>query len=154
RALSRRSHRATRGCAVRARSDARRGGLLRRIQHRASGHGAGDRRTDTEVQIPEVQSMKVRCSIHFAASLALVAAVASPLAAQQPPVTRDSVVTLDELVVTADRAGSALGSSVASVSVVTAPQLAHTPQLTLADALRHVPGFALIGFDGLGHDPQ
>lgn len=97
--------------------------------------------------------MKFRCRSFIAAPLLVGAVAASSLSAQQPPV-RDSVVTLDGLVVTADRSATALGSSVASVSVVTAPQLARAPQTTLADALRQIPGFAIIGFDGLGYDPQ
>ena len=82
-------------------------------------------------------------------ALALLA-LASPLAGQRP----DSVVALDPLVVTADRADTPLTSSIASVSVLTAEQLARVPHLTLADALRQVPGFALVDLDGLGHDPQ
>jgi outer membrane receptor protein involved in Fe transport len=86
------------------------------------------------------------------APLAAVLAFVSPLVAQRPP--QDSVVPLGAIVVTADRAGGTLGSSVAAVSVIDAAQLARTPNTTVADALRQVPGFALIGFDGLGYDPQ
>jgi iron complex outermembrane recepter protein len=57
-------------------------------------------------------------------------------------------------VVTADRAETPLAASVAAVSRLTAPQLARTPRLTLADALRYVPGFAVVSFDGLGYEPQ
>jgi outer membrane receptor protein involved in Fe transport len=79
--------------------------------------------------------------------------LAAPALAQRP-LTRDSVVTLDALVVTADRAATPLASSIAAVSVLTSAQLARVPQVTLADALRQVPGFAVVDFDGLGHDPQ
>lgn len=77
-------------------------------------------------------------------------ALTGPLAGQRP----DSVVSLDPLVVTADRSGTPLASSIASVSVLSAQQLARMPRLTLAEALRQVPGFALVDMDGLGRDPQ
>jgi outer membrane receptor protein involved in Fe transport len=87
-------------------------------------------------------------------AVAVVAACTAPAQAQQRPAPTDTVVSLDALVVTADRAETPLAASVASVSRLTAAQLARIPQLTLADALRQVPGFALVSFDGLGYDPQ
>ncbi|MGH7505890.1 MAG: TonB-dependent receptor, partial [Longimicrobiales bacterium] len=85
--------------------------------------------------------------------LAAFFAFATPAAGQRPA-PPDTVVSLDALVVTADRALSPLSSSIAAVSVLSAPRLARVPHVTLADALRQVPGFALVGFDGLGYDPQ
>jgi len=84
---------------------------------------------------------------------ALLLALGAPLAGQQPPPT-GRVVTIDSLVVIAERAATTLSSSTAAVSVLTAEQLARVPHVTLADALRQVPGFAVVGFDGLGYDPQ
>lgn len=79
--------------------------------------------------------------------------LAAPAAAQRPA-TQDTVVTLDAMVVTADRVRTPLASSVASVSVLSAAQLHAQPQATVADALRQVPGFALVHTDGQGYDPQ
>ncbi|MEX0891134.1 MAG: TonB-dependent receptor plug domain-containing protein, partial [Gemmatimonadota bacterium] len=84
---------------------------------------------------------------------ALLLALGTPLAGQQPP-PPERVVTIDSLVVIAEREATTLSSSTAAVSVLTADQLARIPQVTLADALRQVPGFAVVGFDGLGYDPQ
>lgn len=90
-----------------------------------------------------------------AALLAAVTSVASAASvAGQEPVPEDSVLGLDPLVVTAARSSTPLASSIASVSVLSASQIARAPQVTLADALRQIPGFALVGFDGLGYDPQ
>jgi iron complex outermembrane recepter protein len=47
-----------------------------------------------------------------------------------------------------------IAASVAAVSVVTADRIASLPNATLADALRLVPGFALLDLHGLGYDPQ
>jgi iron complex outermembrane receptor protein len=84
-----------------------------------------------------------------ALALALPASVAA-----QRSVPRDTVVSLDALVVTADRIETPLAASIAAVTVLTKSQLEGVPHVTLADALRHVPGFALVNFDGLGYDPQ
>lgn len=86
-------------------------------------------------------------------ALGLALGLATPVAGQVP-LPNDSIPSLDAVVVTADRTTTRLGSSIAAVSVLTAPELARVPQVTLADALRRVPGFALVNFDGLGHDPQ
>jgi iron complex outermembrane recepter protein len=83
----------------------------------------------------------------------VLVACAAPAVAQRPAAA-DSVVSLGALVVTADRAETPLAATVASVSRLTAAQLARVPQLTLADALRQLPGFAVVSFDGLGYDPQ
>jgi iron complex outermembrane receptor protein len=86
-----------------------------------------------------------------AAALAL--GLVTPVAGQRP-LPHDSIPNLDAVVVTADRTTTRLASSIAAVSVLTAPELARVPHVTLADALRQVPGFALVNFDGLGHDAQ
>src|SRR5687767_3444096 len=78
----------------------------------------------------------------------------APAAAQQPPTPPDTVTSLQALVVIADRAETPLAASVAAVSRLTAHQLARIPHHTLADALRTLPGFATVDFDGLGYDPQ
>ncbi|HEX7119578.1 MAG TPA: TonB-dependent receptor [Longimicrobiales bacterium] len=80
--------------------------------------------------------------------------MAASALAGQTRAARDTALTLDEVVVTADRVRTPLVSSVASVSVLTAEQLVRLPQATLADALRQVPGFAILDTDGLGDDPQ
>ena len=75
--------------------------------------------------------------------------------AQQPRTPPpDTVVSLNALVITAERVQTPLAASVAAVSRINATQLARIPQVTLADALRNVPGFSLISFDGLGYEPQ
>lgn len=76
--------------------------------------------------------------------------IASPAFAQRDT----AAVPLNAVVVTADRSRSVLSSSTASVSRITVADLAQTPRATIADALRRVPGFALVDFDGLGFDPQ
>lgn len=85
-------------------------------------------------------------------TVALLAVATS--AGGQEPVPEDSVLELDPVVVTAARSSTPLTSSIASVSLLTAPRLARVPQVTLAEALRQIPGFAVVGFDGLGYDPQ
>ncbi|HEX6938078.1 MAG TPA: TonB-dependent receptor [Longimicrobiales bacterium] len=98
-----------------------------------------------------------RMSGHRNRAAALGAAAVFVMAggvAAQAPGARDTALTLDEVVVTAERVRAPLVSSIASVSVLTASQLEQAPQLTLADALRRVPGFAVLGTDGLGYDPQ
>lgn len=79
-----------------------------------------------------------------------------PAAARQAAAEQDTttVFTLDEVVVTAARAETPLGVSAAAVSRVGAQELDRLPMATIADALRLVPGFALVDFDGLGLDPQ
>ncbi|MGH7528748.1 MAG: TonB-dependent receptor [Gemmatimonadales bacterium] len=62
--------------------------------------------------------------------------------------------TLDTVVVTAERVPTVIGSAAAAVTRITAADLAMLPHATVADALRLVPGFALVDFDGLGLDPQ
>jgi outer membrane receptor protein involved in Fe transport len=78
----------------------------------------------------------------------------APALAQQQPPPPDTVTSLQALVVIADRAETPLAASVAAVSRLTAHQLARIPHHTLADALRTLPGFATVDFDGLGYDPQ
>lgn len=79
----------------------------------------------------------------------LLAAVGVPrlLPAQQTP-------TLDAVVIVAERAATPMNRSTAVVTRLTAADLARLPYATLADVLRHVPGFAVVDFDGLGRDPQ
>ena len=93
-------------------------------------------------------------SLRVVACAAVLAARAGPALAQQRPALPDTVVSLDALVVTADRAQTPLAVSVAAVSRLSAAQLARIPHLTLADALRQLPGFSVVSFDGLGYDPQ
>lgn len=84
---------------------------------------------------------------------ALILSLATPLAAQRPA-PPDTVTRLQAIVVTADRVEAPLAGSVAAVSVLQRPQLASVPHTTLTDALRQVPGIALVDLDGLGYDPQ
>lgn len=100
-------------------------------------------------------ALRSRLNVIRATSFVVLLAVsATPAAARQRPAPADTVVALDAVVVTADRAGSPLAASVSSVSRLTAPQLARSPQVTLADALRQLPGFDFVDFDGLGFAPQ
>jgi outer membrane receptor protein involved in Fe transport len=71
----------------------------------------------------------------------------------QRPVPLDTL-SLDPLVVTAERARSLLSTSVVAVSSVDGSVLQRFPRATVADALRQIPGFALVSFDGLDNDPQ
>lgn len=87
------------------------------------------------------------------AAAALAACLAAPAAAQEPPDTA-RVHGLDAVVVTADRAPAPLATSTAAVSVVTGEALRRLPVRSLADALRLVPGFSVIDFDGGGEDPK
>ena len=74
-------------------------------------------------------------------------------AAAQRPLPTDTF-GLEPVVVTAERARTPLVASVAAVSTITADELRRFAAVTVADALRQVPGFALVNFDGLGGDPQ
>lgn len=87
------------------------------------------------------------------AAAALAACLAVPAAAQEPA---DSarVVGLDAVVVTADRAPAPLATSTAAVSVLRGTELRRLPVRSLGDALRMVPGFSVIDFDGGGEDPK
>jgi outer membrane receptor protein involved in Fe transport len=88
-------------------------------------------------------------------SLAIAAlSCASPALAQVTPQDTARSPILNTVVVTAERARTSLSSSVASVTRLSAADLAQTPRATLADVLRRAPGFAVIDFDGLGFDPQ
>src|SRR4051812_1637372 len=89
------------------------------------------------------------CMLRVGAAI-LLAPVA--LVAQQSPAA--DTTRLKTVVVTADRAPSALSSSVASVTRISGAELAKIPQATLADVLRLVPGFSVANFDGAGYDPQ
>ncbi|HVH11743.1 MAG TPA: TonB-dependent receptor, partial [Longimicrobium sp.] len=86
-----------------------------------------------------------------AAALAVCAAV--PVAAQEPADTA-RVIGLDAVVVTADRAPAPLATSTAAVSVLGGAELRRMPVRSLGDALRMVPGFSVIDFDGSGEDPK
>ena len=78
----------------------------------------------------------------------------TPLLAQTVPPDSTRVPALNTIVVTAERAPTALGASIASVTRLSAAELAQTPRATLADVLRRAPGFTVIDVDGLGFDPQ
>ena len=79
---------------------------------------------------------------------------ATPLVAQVVPPDTTRPPALSTVVVTAERAPSSLGSSIASVTRLSAAELAQSPRATLADVLRRAPGFSVIDVDGLGFDPQ
>jgi vitamin B12 transporter len=89
----------------------------------------------------------VRCS-----SLLLVisSAVVTPLAAQAVP---DSVPVLQEIVVTADRSPTPLARVVAATTVITGEELRARGVYSIEDALRQVPGAAVVptgSFGGVG----
>ena len=81
-------------------------------------------------------------------------ACSTPVAAQtvQPDSARPPA--LGTVVVTAERAATPLAASVASVTRLSAAEIARMPRATLADVLRLAPGFTIIDLDGLGFDPQ
>ncbi len=85
--------------------------------------------------------------------LPLSAALLIPAAllAQQP--SRPDTARLSAVVVTAERAPSAISSSISAVTRVSGAELARMPHVTLADVLRLAPGFSLTNFDGAGYDP-
>ena len=87
------------------------------------------------------------------AAAALAACIATSAAAQEPADTA-RVYGLDAVVVTADRAPAPLATSTAAVSVLPGSQLRRLPVRGLGDALRVVPGFSVIDFDGGGADPK
>ena len=69
--------------------------------------------------------------------------------------TTTATYALESIVVTADRSESMLARSTGSVSVMTGNELRQMPGVSrLADALRQIPGFAMLSLDGLGFDPQ
>jgi outer membrane receptor protein involved in Fe transport len=89
----------------------------------------------------------------IATAAALAACLAAPAAAQEPADTA-RVYGMDAIVVTADRAPAPLATSTAAVSVVSGEALRRLPVRSLGDALRLVPGFSVIDFDGGGEDPR
>lgn len=92
-----------------------------------------------------------------ALAVVVVAAVPGHAAAQAPPPSPGdtaAVTPQERAVSAAGRAESSIGASTAAVSLVSGPGLSQIPGTNLADVLRLVPGFALLDFDGLGHDPQ
>ena len=66
----------------------------------------------------------------------------------------DTTQTLGAIVIVAERAATSLNRSTAAVTRITAPDLARLPYTTVADVLKHVPGFAVVDFDGSGRDAQ
>ncbi len=83
------------------------------------------------------------CSLAFAASAL----------AQEADTTK--TYALESIVVTADRSESMLSLSTGSVSVMTGSELRRLPGVArLGDALRQIPGFAMLSIDGQGFDPQ
>lgn len=87
------------------------------------------------------------------AAAALAACLAAPAAAQEPADTA-RVYGMDAVVVTADRAPAPLATSTATVSVVRGEELRRMPVRSLGDALRLLPGFSVIDFEGGGEDPK
>jgi outer membrane receptor protein involved in Fe transport len=85
-----------------------------------------------------------------------LAALAGASTAYGQPTLHDSTraSALGTVVVTAERTSTSLASSIAAVTRLPAADLALTPRATLADVLQRAPGFAVIGLDGLGFDPQ
>ncbi len=87
-----------------------------------------------------------------AAALSGVLASVAEGSAQRPGGVEDPVV-LPAIVGTADRGAWPLVGSVASVSQLTAEDLAHFPVATLGEALRQIPGLAIVDFSGDGFAP-
>ncbi len=96
-----------------------------------------------------VAALKMTAVLTLTVPAVVALAIPAALTAQRSDTTRLSAV-----VVTAERAPSALSSSVSAVTRVSGAELAKMPHVTLADVLRLAPGFNVIDFDGLGYDPQ
>ncbi len=90
------------------------------------------------------------------ASLASLAMGAITTAAAAQETRPDSIrpVPLSAIVISAERSATPMNRTTAAVSRLTADDIERLPQATLADVLRHVPGVAVVDFDGLGKDPQ
>ena len=135
-----------------------------RMARRDKGGESADEADGVRLQklAPNVRLARTkRVCMTFAAipilGLALSDRNASAQVVAPPPVLQaDSArrAALGPVVVTADRAPSSLQLSTASVSRISAAELARTPHATLADMLQRVPGFALVALDGQGFDPQ
>jgi outer membrane receptor protein involved in Fe transport len=81
----------------------------------------------------------------------------SGVSAQQPASSEPDtaqVALLDELVVIADRAPTPIAATIGAVTRLDARALRVTRFAGAAEALRMVPGFALVDRDGSGLDPQ
>lgn len=80
----------------------------------------------------------------------------APPAAPDSAARRDSARTrrLDPVVVTADRAEARLEASAAAVTRPSADALRQLPARTVIEALRAVPGLAVVNADGLGDAPR
>jgi vitamin B12 transporter len=78
----------------------------------------------------------------------LFLALAAPLAAQQA--VPDSAANLEEIVVTADRAPTPISRSVASTTVISGEELRQRGVYFLEDALRQVPGAAVVSTGSYG----
>ncbi len=78
----------------------------------------------------------------------LLLAFAAPVAAQQ--VAPDSAAELDELVVTADRTPTPISRTVASTTVITGDELRQRGVYFLEDALKQVPGAAVVSSGSFG----
>ena len=78
-----------------------------------------------------------------------------PVAHAQEADTTQATHVLESIVVTADRSENMLAQSTGAVSVIAAGELQRLPGVAgVADALRNVPGFAMLNLDGQGFDPQ
>lgn len=75
--------------------------------------------------------------------------VPSLVRAQHP-----SPPTLGAVVVVAERTATPINQSTAAVTRLSAADISRLPYTTVADVLRHVPGIAVVDFDGAGRDPQ
>lgn len=84
-------------------------------------------------------------------------ALAGDASAQQDTLARRDtagLAILDELVVTADRAATPITAAVGAITRLDSRDLRLTRFAGVAEALRVVPGFALVDRDGSGLDPQ
>jgi vitamin B12 transporter len=107
--------------------------------------------SDHDGRSPSEHEIGWRCRVAPLAALVGLTLSAHGAAAQGDSVAK---AVLGPVVVTADRAPSILQLSTASVSRISAADVARTPHVTIADLLERVPGFAVVDFDGLGFDPQ
>jgi outer membrane cobalamin receptor len=87
-------------------------------------------------------------------SLGFLISLAWPVALCSQRPSQSDTTRLDEVIISAERAPSAVGSSVSAVTRLSGAELARMPNTTFADILRMVPGFSVVDFDGLGDDPQ
>jgi outer membrane cobalamin receptor len=97
---------------------------------------------------------EIHRSIVLAGGFAIVLAAASGAQAQEAGPDSLTAVSLRPVVVTVERSAWPLTASTAAVSRLHVDEISRLPNVTLADALRQIPGIAIVDFSGDGTMPQ